>query len=130
MATILGPVLDTANAFFGAFFGFWVAIYFTQLDNIACPLHPSIQFCLMVIILLAFSLQIIGLYRCLELGPDPSAKSFFKKFWINIVSFVLFIATLAVMTNIVPEVTDKSLHGIVIYGWWIGLTAIVSLYLR
>jgi hypothetical protein len=116
---LLDPVLDIANAFFGAFFGFWLTEYMGALQTAKTDVLVTAVF--LLALLLSLSLHILGFASVLGLGRNPLAKTVLKKSLSSIVAVVFFIAPVCVAASRMPELMFKSSYGIIIYLWWLAV---------
>lgn len=116
---VLDPILDIANAFFGAFFGFWVSEYMTELQNLKVG---TLQIAVVLAaILLSLSLHIVGFASVLGLGRDPLARIVAKKALSNIAAVLLFAAPIGVASCELQSMTTMSVFGLIIYVWWLAV---------
>ena len=116
---LLDPILDIANAFFGAFFGFWVSQYMSQLGALEVGTLPIAG--VLVAILLSLSLQILGFASVLGLGTDPLASTVAKKAMSNVVALALFAIPMCVAACQLQSMQAMSVFGIIIYIWWLAV---------
>lgn len=116
---LLDPILDIANAFFGAFFGFWLTEYMGALNSSKTGILETGVF--LFAILLSLSLHIVGFASVLGLGKNPLAKTVAEKALSNIAAVALFTAPVVVAACEIPSVVFMSVYGIIIYIWWLAV---------
>ena len=121
-------IINYANAFFGAFFGFWCKILFDPLLVAMKDAWPIVVL-VAVICLMAVSLHMSGLWRSRETCFTTPAGEAFGKYRYNWLSLLIFVIAMSVLASVYSNaLLFPTVFGGLIYGWWvIGTFAILIL---
>ncbi len=121
----LNPAFEVANAFFGAFFGFWLSSYIGIVDKQIGALPEG---ALITSLLLSLSLNIIGLSAMARLDANSPIKTVFQRGWPSLLGLVFFVAPVAIIACTVSSSVFWSAVGILIYIWWLAVLFVASFF--
>ena len=117
-------IVNYANAFFGAFFGFWCKSFVDPLiDNFG----SASAFLATFLIFSTVSIHILGMWNCKDLQWNTLIREALKKYALNWFSVCVFGVSMALFyfcTND-RQVQFASGYGIFLYVWWVTLTFVL-----
>ena len=120
------PVCDIVNAFFGAFFGFWLSNYFASMQEVSDL--PTL-FVYILCLISSITVNILGLARTMNLPDNPPAQDVIKKgVGPSLIGFTFFAIPVGWVLYTIPKVAFMSLMGIIIYLWWLGVLFLAIIF--
>jgi hypothetical protein len=120
-------IVSYANAFFGAFFGFWCK---SLLDPIATTTTSDWTPVALITIsvLLAVSLHIAGLWKSRDISFNSPVGLALKDFKLNWSSLIVFSVAMGIVGYTYQFLSFPAVFGGILYAWWV-VSAFVALVL-